>query len=150
MASAAVAVRFPSVEWFEALSAIYNHEVELQRRNGQADTTMAVKCGDDIFRLVFAVYSITEVGRIDEAGLAGVDFYLELAPAIWREMLEDIKKHGRAEGQYTLNSLDGADPDGVARSRAGYSDGDARDAFYRFNQSFQDLFDLSSRLETTF
>ncbi|HMP04177.1 MAG TPA: hypothetical protein PKC45_16915, partial [Gemmatales bacterium] len=129
---------------------IYNQEVELQRRNGQADTTMAVRCGDEIYRLVFAVYSITEVSRINESGLNDVDFYLELAPATWREMLEDIKKHGRAEGQYTLNSLDGADPDGIARSRAGYSDGDARDAFYRFNQSFQDLFDLSARLETTY
>ncbi|HMO94871.1 MAG TPA: hypothetical protein PKD27_02050 [Tepidiformaceae bacterium] len=150
MTSAAVALRFPSLEWFEALKGIYNQEVELQRRNGQADTTMAVRCGDEIYRLVFAVYSITEVSRINESGLNDVDFYLELAPATWREMLEDIKKHGRAEGQYTLNSLDGADPDGIARSRAGYSDGDARDAFYRFNQSFQDLFDLSARLETTY
>ncbi|MBE0609366.1 MAG: hypothetical protein IH609_08295 [Dehalococcoidia bacterium] len=150
MTSAAVALRFPSLEWFEALRAIYNQEIDLQRRNGQADTTMAVKCGNDIFSLTFAVYSITAVSRIAESDLKEVDFYLELSPAVWREMLEDIKKHGRAEGQYTLNSLDGADPDGVARSRAGYSDGDARDAFYRFSQSFQDLFDLSARLETTF
>jgi hypothetical protein len=144
------ALKFPSLEWFETLRGIYNQEVELQRRNGQADTTMAVKCGGEIYRLDFAVYSITSVRKIDEPGLANVDFYLELDPEIWRAMLENIKQHGRAEGKYTLNSLDGEDPNGVARSKAGYSDGDARDAFYRFNQSFQDFFDLSSRIETTF
>lgn len=144
------ALKFPSLDWFKTLRDIYNQEIELQRRNGQADTTMAVKCGSEIYRLDFAVYSITSVEKIDEAGLAGVDFYLELDPETWRAMLENVRQHGRAEGKYTLNSLDGEDPNGVARSKAGYSDGDARDAFYRFNQSFQDFFDLSSRIETTF
>jgi len=144
------ALRFPSLEWFEALRGIYNSEVEIQRRNGQADTTIAVKCGDSVFRLVFSAYSITSVEEIPESELGTVDFYLELPSEVWREMLQYIKQHGRAEGALTLNSLDGADPDGVARSKAGYTDGDPRDAFYRFNQSFQDLFDLSARMETTF
>ena len=47
-------------------------------------------------------------------------------------------------------AVDGEDAEGFARSKAGYLDGDARDAFYRFNQTFQNLFDLSARLETRF
>jgi len=38
----------------------------------------------------------------------------------------------------------------LAKSNADYRDGDARDAFYRFNQTLQDYFDTSSELETVF
>lgn len=150
MATATASLSFPSVEWFEALRAIFNKEAALHRKSGQADTTMAVKSGDDLVQLTFKAFDLTDVRRISSEGLKHVEFYLEQSPEAWQAMLLDIKKHGRAEGQYTLNSIDGNDPDGFARSKADYMDGDPRDAFYRFNQTFQDLFDLSARLDTAF
>ncbi len=150
MAATTTALRFPSIEWFEALRGVFNQETEMHRRSGQADTSMAVVCGDEIIKLTFAVYDLTKVQRIGEDQLAEVDFYLEQPMETWQAMLANIREYGRAEGKFTLNSLDGDDPDGLARSKAGYLDGDARDAFYRFNQTFQNLFDLAARLETTY
>lgn len=150
MTATTTALRFPSIEWFEALQGVFNQEIELHRSAGQADTSMAVRVGDDIIKLTFAVYSLTKVERISEEQLNEVDFYLDQPLEAWQAMLANIKEHGRAEGKFTLNSLDGEDPEGLARSKAGYLDGDARDAFYRFNQTFQNLFDLSARLETTY
>jgi len=37
-------------------------------------------------------------------------------------------------------------PEGLARSNDGYR----RDAFYRFNQTFQYFFDISAKIDTTF
>ncbi len=150
MASTATAVRFPSVEWFQAAADIYNQNLEYVRRNGQTDCSMAIVFPDQIIKLTFIAYTVSEVRQISEAELPAVDFFLQIDLDTWKEMVKDIKRAGRAEGKYTLNTLDGLDPNGIARSKAGYIDGDATDAFYRFNQSFQDFFDLSHKLDTTF
>ncbi|MCH6556124.1 MAG: hypothetical protein IH797_05925, partial [Chloroflexi bacterium] len=44
------------------------------------------------------------------------------------------------------NDLHRLDPEGFARSNDGYR----RDAFYRFNQSFQHFFDSSAKIDTKF
>ena len=53
-------------------------------------------------------------------------------------MIENIKENGRADLHHTLNTIDLEDPEGFARSNDGYR----RDAFYRFNQTYQYLFDI--------
>jgi hypothetical protein len=64
----------------------------------------------------------------------------------WKEMLQNIKEHGKADLDNTLNTIDLKDPEGLARSHDGYR----RDAFYRFNQSFQYFFDVSAKIDTQF
>jgi hypothetical protein len=64
----------------------------------------------------------------------------------WKAMLEDIKKNGRATHDFTLNSLDLQSAEEFARGK----DNHRRDAFYRFNQTFQEFFDNSAQMETSF
>ncbi len=64
----------------------------------------------------------------------------------WQEMLKNIKDNGKADLHHTLNTIDLEDPEGFARSHDGYR----RDAFYRFNQSFQHFFDSSAKIDTDF
>jgi hypothetical protein len=70
----------------------------------------------------------------------------EQPPEQWREMIENIKKNGKADITHTLNTIDLNMPQGLARGNDGYK----VDFFYRFNQSLQDFFDTSAQIETTF
>jgi hypothetical protein len=147
----ATAVKFPSVEWFEALNALVNTEDLFRKRgDGACDATVGIKSGDDVFVLTFEAFNVVGARRANAAELENLDFWLEQNPESWRAMLEATKARGRAEGNFTLNSIDLALEAGLARASTRYHDGDSRDAFYRFNQTFQDYFDASARLETAF
>ena len=61
-------------------------------------------------------------------------------------MLLNIKENGRAEHLFTLNSLD-LNTDGELAKGKDYN---RRDAFYRFNQTLQDYFDFTAKMDTTF
>lgn len=140
-------VRFPSVAWFEALNDHCNQQdLFRKKRAGACFATFAIKVGSEIFEITFDGFVVTNVRTVDEAALADADFWLEQTPEAWKAMLQSIKERGRAEGDYTLNSLDLLAPDDFARSH----DGHRRDAFYRFNQSFQDYFDASAALDTEY
>lgn len=145
--TATTAVRFPSVAWFEALNAICNDQDLFRvKRDGACDAIVGIKSGDKVFELRFEMLRVAGVREITEADLPNVDFWLEQTPEAWEAMLRSIKEVGRAEGDYTLNSCDLLAVDDFARS----FDGHRRDAFYRFNQTFQDYFDASAALETVF
>ena len=136
---------FPSVEWFEAVREIINHD-EAYRRLGTCDIEMGVEVGDRLFRLTFEAFECTNVEEIDRSLEDELDFVLAMPFDGWKEMLENIKQHGRADLNHTLNTLDLAAPDEFARSRDYYR----RDLFYRFNQSFQNFFDASAKIDTQF
>ena len=136
---------FPSTEWFEAVRELVNADDEY-RRLGTVDTSVGVKVGDSLYEVSFEAFECTGVREIQESELSDTDFWLEQSPEEWREMLENIKQHGAADLQFTLNTLDLNKPEGFARSHDGYR----RDAFYRFNQSLQHFFDASSKIETEF
>ena len=141
------AVRFPSLAWFEALNAVCNDKDLFRvKRDGACDAQVGIKAGDQIFELRFEMFKVAGVREISADDLHDVDFWLEQAPEQWQAMLSSIKERGRAEGKYTLNSLDLIAADDFARSY----DGHRRDAFYRFNQTFQDYFDASAGIETGF
>jgi hypothetical protein len=110
------------------------------------DATMGVEVGDRYFAITFDGYEVTSVEEIDAARAAELDFTLVQSPAQWRAMLENIKQHGQAELEYTLNSLDLATPEEFARADDYYR----RDLFYRYNQSFQHFFDASAKIDTRF
>ena len=136
---------FPSVEWFDAIKNIVNQDPEF-RALGTVDSVIGVKVGGKIYELIFEAFECTNVREATDNDLRDMDFWLEQPYAKWKEMLENIKKHGAADLSHTLNTIDLSMPEGFARSYDGYR----RDAFYRFNQSLQHFFDSSAKIDTQF
>jgi hypothetical protein len=63
-----------------------------------------------------------------------------------REMLESIKRHGEADTAHDLNTLAHF---GEAL-KVSYVDPEGHDKLYRFMESIQEFFDLSSKVDVTF
>ena len=137
---------FPSVEWFDAIKTIVNSDAAF-RHNGTIDTIVGVKVGAQIFELTFEAFECEKIREAGENDLRDMDFWMEQDYDAWKDMIENIKAHGKADLTHTLNTLDlSQGGEGLARSHDGYR----RDAFYRFNQSLQDFFDASARIDTQF
>ncbi|MFN8506802.1 MAG: hypothetical protein U0547_04465 [Dehalococcoidia bacterium] len=136
---------FPSVEWFNKAGELLNKSDSFKRL-GTCDTQMGVAVGDRYFEVDFEAFEMTGAKVIDAARADELDFTLSQDYDAWKAMLKDIKSNGRATHEYTLNSLD-------LRSDAEFAKGkdyNRRDAFYRFNQTIQEYFDMSSKMDTTF
>jgi hypothetical protein len=138
---------FPSVEWFNALRDIVNND-DGYKRIGTCDSSVGIKVPDKgkNYVLIFEAFEISDVRETSATDAEDTDFWLEMSFAKWKEMIENIKQNGKADLHHTLNTIDLEDPDGLARSNDGYR----RDAFYRFNQTYQYLFDISAKIDTTF
>src|SRR5581483_672183 len=136
---------FPSVEWFNAIREITNADPAF-RQLGTVEAVIGIKVGQKIFELTFEAFECTNVREAGENDLRDMDFWLEQSYDQWKEMLENIKRNGAADLSHTLNTIDLSMPEGFARSHDGYR----RDAFYRFNQSIQDFFNASAKIDTTF
>lgn len=143
--------QFPSENWFKEVQQLYNADSSLHTGGGGAcDTTAGLKIGDERYLIVFEGRQCAVIRPASEAELRSdeTDFIIEMAPELWRAMVANIQKHGAAHDEYTLNSIDLQQDDSIAYSPA--DDQSRQDLFYRFNQNFQDFFDASSRIETTF
>jgi hypothetical protein len=136
---------FPSVEWFKAAADLLNKSDSFKRL-GTCDSEMGVQVGDQIFEIDFEAFEVTTVKKVDAARADQLDFVLVQSPDAWKAMLDDIKANGRATHDYTLNSLDLRSDVELAIGK----DYHRRDAFYRFNQTFQEFFDMTAKLETTY
>jgi hypothetical protein len=138
---------FPSVDWFNAISEIVNND-ENYKRIGTCDSVVGIKVPDQgkFYSITFEAFEVAEVKEVSEADAEDSDFWLEMSFDRWKEMIENIKENGKADLHHTLNTIDLEDPAGLARSNDGYR----RDAFYRFNQTFQYFFDASAQIDTTF
>ncbi len=137
--------KFPSVEWLQEAANLLNKSDSFKRL-GTTDCEMGVQVGDQFYEVDFEAFEITKVSQIDAARAADLDFTLVQTPDAWQAMLEDIKLNGRATHDFTLNSLDLRTTEELARGK----DYHRRDAFYRFNQTFQEYFDNAAKMETTF
>ena len=142
--------RFPSLEWFEAVRQVFNSEDEYQTAGGgSCDAIVGLKIGKEIYVIVFEGFECSSVREAGEDDLYEADFYLEMTPDEWREMLENIAENDSADLDHSLNSLDlNKSPDSIAHSLN--EDGYRLDFFFRYNQTFQYFFDASSRINTTF
>jgi hypothetical protein len=138
---------FPSTEWLQAVAGLSMQD-ERYRKFGRVDALVGIKVGDLMFRLTFDVFDIDDIREIAFDDLRDLDFYLDMEPERWQAMLESIRDNGQAGLEYTLNTLDLKLPDGLAINAMG--DGYRMDKFFRFNESLQRFFDLSSQVETTF
>jgi hypothetical protein len=138
---------FPSTEWLQTVANLAMED-DRYRKYGRVDALVGIKVGEQMFRLTFDVFDIRDIRAITFDELRDLDFYLEMEPERWRAMIESIKAEGHAGLDHTLNSLDLKLPDGLAINAMG--DGYRMDKFFRFNESLQRYFDLSSQIETTF
>ena len=136
---------FPSVEWFKQAGDLLNKSDSFKRL-GTCDTEMGVQVGDRYFKIDFDAFEVTGASEINSAEADELDFYLVQSPDAWKAMLDDIKANGHATHEFTLNSLDLRSDQELAIGK----DYNRRDAFYRFNQTLQDYFDMSAQMETTY
>ena len=125
-------------------------EQERFRRLGFIDATFAVKVSDNgrsrNFVLEFEVFELKNVREVDSVDLKQVDFAIEGDARVWREMIENIKRHGEADASHDINTLTHFGE----QLKVIYDDPDGHDKLYRFMESIQEFFDLSSGVDVSF
>jgi hypothetical protein len=142
-----MALRFPSLAFFEALQREMRAERERFARLGFFDTTFGIRVLPEgpgaaaEFVLGFEVFDCVRVAE----GLAGVetDFVAEGSFSAWREMLDNIHALGAADTAHSFNTLTHFGEQLSLR----YDDPDLHDKAYRFAESIQEFLDLSARLD---
>ena len=140
---------FPSVEWFDALRELYNSDdIYRSAGGGSCDANVGVKVGEKVFVLTFEGFECSEAREAGEEDLEDVDFYMEMEPERWQEMIANIKENGHADIRHTLNTLDLGSEEALARTKTG--DGYRLELFFRYNQTFQNFFDASTHIDTVF
>ncbi len=141
--------QFPSIDWFRKVRDVYNSDGSLHKGGGGAcHTTAAFRVNGEDYLISFEGQKVGDIRAATKAEVADVDFVIEMPFDVWKAMIKNVQEHGRADQRYTLNSLDLSQPEGIAHSPA--DDQYRQDLFYRYNQNFQDFFDASARVETTF
>lgn len=141
-------MRFATVEYFQALQAQADRDPDTFRRLGFCDSTVRVAVESAVpksFVLTFNDYGCGDVEEVDPAVDVDVDFSLCATAEVWREMIENIREHGQADLQHTLNYLQ---LPGIIRLEA--DDQQRADLFYRFNQTYQAFFDQAAEVEVEF
>ncbi len=119
-------------------------------RLGFIDTTFAVSVGSNgkahRYVLEFEVYDLKDVREVPSIDLKQVDFSIEGDARVWREMIENIQRNGQADTTHDLNTL----AHFGEQLKIVYDSPDGHDKLYRFMESIQEFFDLSSQLEISF
>lgn len=143
-------ITFPSTEYFQALKDKMEAHQEKFRRLGFIDTTFGVSVANNgnsrHFVLEFEVYDLKNVREVPSIDLKQVDFMIEGNERVWREMIENIKRHGEADSSHDLNTL----AHFGEQLKVVYDDPDGHDKLYRFMESIQEFFDLTSQLDVSF
>ena len=142
--------KFPSVEWFEAVSQRVAEGKERFKVLGYVDANVGIKVdangqGSSGYILEFADYGVSGVTEVDDPGLIA-DFVIEGSLDAWADMLTNIRENGEADLEHTLNRLTMA---GVPLKLVA-KDQLQEDLFYRFNQSFQQFFNQAATVPTEF
>ena len=142
--------KFPSVKWFSEVRDVFNSDDRYHGGGGgRLNCRSAMKIGDKVFLVAFEGLECVETRELKPAELdESLDFYLEMTPEMWRDMVGDIAENGAASLNFTLNTIDLELPDGLAQSVHG--DQFREDLFFRYNQTYQYFFDASARVKTTF
>ena len=142
--------KFPSVEWFQALSERAAADREEFKRLGYFDANVGVKidangAGTKGYVLEFAGYGVRSVKDVADP-VPVSDFTIEGSLDAWTEMVRNIQDHGEPDLDHTLNRLTmaGVPMKVVAKDQLEI------DLFYRFNQSLQAFFNEAAALPTEF
>ncbi len=138
---------FPSVEWFETVAKEYARDQERAKRVGYVEANAGILVEDggrtSGYVLEFAGYSPRSVRAVADP-VAESDFTIAGTVDAWREMIENIAKHGEPDLDHTLNRLTMA---GTPLRLLG-KDQLQMDLFFRCNQSFQAFFDASAAVKS--
>ncbi|HTR62411.1 MAG TPA: hypothetical protein VMH37_11965 [Candidatus Binataceae bacterium] len=145
-----MSVTFPSTEYFGALRDKMAAEQEKFRRLGFIDTTFGIKVGSNgkarNFVLEFEVFELKDVREVDSIDPKKVDFTIEGDARVWQEMIENIHRNGEADSSHDINTL----AHFGEQLKVVYDDPDGHDKLYRFMESIQKFFDLSSKVDVRF
>ena len=148
---------FPSVGWFRRLADRMAAQPEKYGRLGLVDLTLVPRITfpdghHETYGLAFEGLRCRAVERIPDGAPveARHPVILEGEYTAWREMIENIRRHGHADLTHTLNYL--TLPDWPLRLVAA-DDGEGQldvDRFYRFNETLQEFFDEAASVDTSF
>jgi hypothetical protein len=147
------AVEFPSDQWFRHLAARMNEQRAKYQNFGFVTARAVFRIngtpgGSRDFGLVFDGFECIEVRELGAGDVASFDpdWILEGDYATWKEMIQNIKAHGEADPNHTLNRLcllgHPLKVHGEDQTRV--------DVFYRQLFSFQAFIDESAAVETSF
>lgn len=134
-------VRFPSLEFFQALQQRTKDAHDVFEKLGYCDTSFGVRVGDRLFSIVFEVYDCVDVREGGDP--AKLDFVLSAPAKLWNEMIESIVKNGGADIDHTLNTLTHLGD----VMKVEYDDPEGHDKLYRFMATIQELFDQARHLD---
>ena len=137
---------FPSPSFFEQMAGHTKAHPELYRHLGFADFRLEVRVTGEgrarSFGLVLDGYDVLYAGELEDVGAFRADATIEGPADVWREMVGNILRNGRADGAHTLNALTIAE----APLRVASADPLGRDKFFRYAETLQTVFDsLGSR-----
>ncbi|MDA0353503.1 MAG: hypothetical protein O3A10_15040 [Chloroflexi bacterium] len=135
---------FPSTDWFQALADITKEDLGY-KKFGRMNAVIAFKIGDTNISCNFDVLDIRDVREITNEELRDVDIVIEMPEDVWSGMLANIKEHGRAVGEWTLNTLDLRLDEEIHKNMMG--DGFKADFFFRYNPSLQVFIDNAAKLD---
>ncbi len=145
-------MKFPTVEWFEALEKEAEKNIDTFRRLGFCDASVGVKVlaengqdKDRSFLLTFNGYSCNSVEEVDNIEQAA-DFVMEASFGTWKEMIENITANAGPDLSHTLNYLVMPGVPMKVTSQDQLKD----DVFSRFNSTFQEFFNGAQHLKTEF
>jgi len=142
--------KFPSQEWFQNLAALMNANRARAEQLGYVDCVArftVTRDGQSLFsaQITFEEFDVTDVTRGTTKNAGKADFELVGDLAAWKEMIDNIRMgNGRPDLEHTLNRLSHM---GTPFSLQ-QDDPMRRDMYFRYNQSLQEFFNLSSKFET--
>jgi hypothetical protein len=134
-------VRFPSLEFFQALKQRTVEDQARFEKLGYCDTSFGVRVGDALFSLAFEVYECVDVQEGGDP--AKLDFVLSAPQETWNRMIRSIREHGGADAANTLNTLTHLGD----VMKVEYEDPEGHDRFFRYMASLQEFFDQARHLD---
>ncbi len=140
---------FPDPEWFQQLGRLMETESELFRRLGYAETRFVISVlsdgnglADRHVGVAIEGYQLTRAIGLDDLQDFDPDFAICGSYSVWRRILDEIVELGRPQLRHTLSSLALVGEELWLES----TDQLREDKFYRYNQTLQEMFNLSARL----
>jgi hypothetical protein len=144
-------MKFPSEAWFQALQERAAAKPDRFRHLGFVDAAVGIRVDPGNggapagFVLDFSGYGCRKVTSTKHPEQVA-DFVLAGPLPVWKEMIENIRSHGEADLQHTLNVL--TLPGVPLKLEA--EDQLKADLFFRYNQSLQEFFNGAAEVETEF
>jgi hypothetical protein len=146
---------FPSLGWFRALAERMAAQAEKYRRHGALDLTLVPRIvfpdgRTESYRLEFRGLRCDAAAGPGDGSRGEHAVAIEGEYAAWREMVENIRQHGHADLNHTLNYL--TLPDWPLRLLP-LDDIEGQldvDRFYRYIETLQEFFDEAAAVETRF